>query len=148
MKDSPSKKSFGDYIRDRRIELRLTQQDVARKARVSQNFVAYLENGHRKPSTPMIRKLSEALGLPSDKLYFLARDEELQGVILFDAKEGQLHSDLSPILKALKNDRDLRDRHRISDEDIAMLAAIRGRGDIKTKEDYVFVLMSIRQVMR
>lgn len=141
------KEDFGKYIRNRRLELRLTQLEVAKKADVAQNFIAYLENGQRKPSTEMVRKLSEILQLPSDRLYFLAHEEDLQGVIAYD-REGGIRRKIPPVLTNLLNDRSLRARHRITEEEVEMLASIRGRGEIRTKEDYVFLLMSIRQVMR
>lgn len=140
------KENFSDYIKRRRIELGLTQQEVAKRAKVAQNFVTYLESDQRRPSTEMIKKLADILMLPSDKLYFLAHGAKLKGVIEFDQKG--LKAKISPVLAALKDDQELRERHQISDEEIDQLASIRGRGEIRSKDDYVFLLMNIRQVFK
>lgn len=138
---------FGDYIRKRRLELGMTQERVAKRLQVTQNFVAYLEKGERKPPTRLLRCLSEILSLPLDKLYLAARPE-VEEFIDFDAEKRKPTLRLPPALLALYGDKDLRDKHHITDADLDMLASIRARGDIRNKEDYIFLLLSLRQVMR
>lgn len=141
------KETFGSYIKKRRLELGLTQQEIAKKCGVAQNFIAYLENNHRQPSTEMIRKLGKILDLPSDKLYFLAHTE-LEGIIHYDYEKAELKNKTPPALMALKNDKKTRNRYHVTDDEIDQLASVRSRGEIRTKEDYIFLLMSIRQVFR
>jgi transcriptional regulator with XRE-family HTH domain len=142
------KENFGDTIRKRRLELDKTQQEVAQRIGVAQNFIAYLENNTRKPSVDMVKKLSDELKLPSDKLYFLANREELKGVVDFSNEEGKVNRKISPVLAALAKNRVLRDQYQITDAEIDQLSSIRGRGEISTEQDYVFLLMTIRQVFR
>jgi transcriptional regulator with XRE-family HTH domain len=65
-------KSFGRVIEDRRRELGLTQEMVAKKVGVKANYVGYLERGMRHPSQKVVERLSSALKLDSQDLYLLA----------------------------------------------------------------------------
>ena len=65
-------KNFGRVIEDRRRELGLTQETVAKKVGVRANYVGYLERGMRHPSQKVVEKLSGALKLDSQDLYLLA----------------------------------------------------------------------------
>jgi transcriptional regulator with XRE-family HTH domain len=48
-----------------RADKRLTQRDLAKKARVTQGYVAQLEIGIRKnPSIETLKRLAKALGVP------------------------------------------------------------------------------------
>ena len=137
--------TLGDYLRKRRLELDLTQAEVAKKVKVAQNFVAYLENDQRKPSHDLLKKLAEVLNLPSGRLYVLAHPE-MQEMISVEGE--RIQSKMSPALEDLRRDTDLRRQHAITDQEIDQLASIRARGEIRKKEDYVFLLMSIRQVFK
>jgi DNA-binding XRE family transcriptional regulator len=65
-------KSFGRVIEDRRRELGLTQEIVAKKVGVKANYIGYLERGMRHPSQKVVERLSGALKLDSQDLYLLA----------------------------------------------------------------------------
>ncbi|HXG20747.1 MAG TPA: helix-turn-helix transcriptional regulator [Methylomirabilota bacterium] len=65
-------KSFGRVIEDRRHELGLTQEMVAKKVGVKANYIGYLERGMRHPSQKVVERLSGALRLDSQELYLLA----------------------------------------------------------------------------
>ncbi|HEV8717910.1 MAG TPA: helix-turn-helix transcriptional regulator [Candidatus Binatia bacterium] len=65
-------KSFGRVIEDRRRELELTQEMVAKKVGVKANYIGYLERGMRHPSQKVVERLSNALKLDSQELYLLA----------------------------------------------------------------------------
>ncbi len=67
-----AEKSFGRVIEDRRRELGLTQEMVAKKVGVKANYVGYLERGMRHPSQKVVERLSSALKLDSQDLYLLA----------------------------------------------------------------------------
>lgn len=139
--------SFGDYIRKRRLDLDITQQEVAKKAGVTQNFIAYLESNKRKAPTWLIKRLGEILSLPLDTLYMSARPEA-EAFIDFDREKNTAKRKLAPALLALKLDTKLCSQHKVNDADIAMLASLKARGEIRSKEDYIFLLLSLRQVMR
>jgi transcriptional regulator with XRE-family HTH domain len=65
-------RSFGRIIEDRRRELGLTQEMVAKKVGVKANYIGYLERGMRHPSQKVVERLSNALKLDSQELYLLA----------------------------------------------------------------------------
>ncbi len=67
-----AEKSFGRVIEDRRRELSLTQERVAKKVGVKANYIGYLERGMRHPSQKVVEKLSTALKLNAQDLYLLA----------------------------------------------------------------------------
>src|SRR5713226_2070806 len=67
-----AEKSFGRVIEDRRRELGLTQEKVAKKIGVKANYIDYLERGMRHPSQKVVERLSSALKLDSQDLYLLA----------------------------------------------------------------------------
>ena len=52
-------------IKRLRIERGLTQVELAKKAKVTQTYVAKIEGGDRvNPSLPVLRRLAKALGVP------------------------------------------------------------------------------------
>jgi transcriptional regulator with XRE-family HTH domain len=65
-------KSFGRIVEERRHELALTQEMVAKKVNVKANYIGYLERGMRHPSQKVVEKLSTALKLDPQDLYLLA----------------------------------------------------------------------------
>ncbi|MGH7965426.1 MAG: helix-turn-helix domain-containing protein [Candidatus Binatia bacterium] len=67
-----AEKSFGRVIEDRRHDLGLTQEMVAKKVGVKANYIGYLERGMRHPSQKVVEKLSSALKLDPQELYLLA----------------------------------------------------------------------------
>lgn len=139
--------NFGDYLRAQRLKADMTQSQLAKKLEVSQNFVTYLEKGRRKPTNDMIRKLSRILSLSTDKLYFLA-NPDVTAMVEFDKEEGIVKRKRPPALEELMKDGELRRRNRITDEDISQLSSMKLRGEVRNKEDYLFLLLSIRQVLR
>jgi transcriptional regulator with XRE-family HTH domain len=67
-----AEKSFGRIIEDRRHELGLTQEMVAKKVGVKANYIGYLERGMRHPSQKVVERLSNALKLDPQELYLMA----------------------------------------------------------------------------
>lgn len=65
-------KNFGRVIEDRRHDLGLTQEMVAKKVGVKANYIGYLERGMRHPSQKVVERLSGALKLDPQELYLLA----------------------------------------------------------------------------
>lgn len=57
-------KSFGDKVRKLRKKTRLSQQDLAEKARLDLTSVNEIENGARSPMLKTIRKIASALNVP------------------------------------------------------------------------------------
>lgn len=71
-------------LKSLREEARLSQMDLALAAGVSQNMIAYIENGKRTPSLTTLLKLCNALNVNPEVLF---RNDE-SGI--YDIRE-QLH---------------------------------------------------------
>jgi len=74
-KGKMKKKTLGSVLKDRREFLRLTQRELAAKLGVKASHVAYLENGRRRPSLSLLRRLSTVMGLDSETIFLLAHPE-------------------------------------------------------------------------
>ena len=55
--------TFGEFIKDARIRLGLTQSEVGFKASVNQTFVGKVQRGEREPTLNVAIRLCDALGL-------------------------------------------------------------------------------------
>ena len=56
-------RSFGEFIRSRRMTLNLTQYEVASRAGTTQGYLCKVENGMREPTITLALKLCDVLGL-------------------------------------------------------------------------------------
>jgi transcriptional regulator with XRE-family HTH domain len=54
-------RALGDRIRERRVELGLTQADLAEKSDLHYTYIGSLETGVRNPSIDLIARLARAL---------------------------------------------------------------------------------------
>lgn len=59
---TPIQESFGKILRIRRLELKLSQEDLADKANLHFTYVSSTERGERNISLNNIEKLADALG--------------------------------------------------------------------------------------
>ncbi|MGW1159667.1 helix-turn-helix domain-containing protein [Streptomyces sp. NPDC002513] len=55
-------RELGRLIRDRRIELRLSQTELAERCGMKQPQISRFEAGGTVPTLPMLRRLARALG--------------------------------------------------------------------------------------
>lgn len=53
--------NFGDVIRERRLDLRLTQKELASLAGVTDSTILHLERGEAKPLLESVLKICKAL---------------------------------------------------------------------------------------
>jgi XRE family transcriptional regulator of biofilm formation len=64
-----SPKRLSTVIRKRREELGLTQEQVAKAAKVTKNYVTMLESGKRKnPSLVILKRIAVVLDVPVGRL--------------------------------------------------------------------------------
>ena len=59
---------LGEHIRALRINLGLSQQELARKIGTSQQHVSFIENNERLPSLKILRKIAETFQVTIDEL--------------------------------------------------------------------------------
>jgi transcriptional regulator with XRE-family HTH domain len=73
--------NIGHAIRICRSAKRLSLDELAENAGISQSYLSMMESGKRKPTLSSIEKVAKALGVPTPILLFLAADKgELQGL--------------------------------------------------------------------
>ncbi len=54
--------ALGQLVHDRRIELGLSQADLAERCRMKQPQISRFEGGGTVPTLPLLRRLAKALG--------------------------------------------------------------------------------------
>lgn len=59
---------MGSRVRERRTDLKLTQDELARELGVTHQHVSRIEGGHAVPSLELLVKLSGKLGMSTDYL--------------------------------------------------------------------------------
>jgi len=64
--------SLGEIIRQQRVTIPLTLQELADQARVSPSHLGRIERGERFPSARILRKIAKPLGFEEDELFTLA----------------------------------------------------------------------------
>ena len=58
-------------IRENRARLRMTQEELAKKAGVRRETIIYLEKGKYNPSLELAMKVAKVLGVKVDELFSL-----------------------------------------------------------------------------
>ncbi len=59
--DSPLHRAFIENVKARRLELDLTQEQVAKKLKIAQSSYAEIEGGRRTPTLESVEKVAKAL---------------------------------------------------------------------------------------
>jgi len=60
-----TKRTLGSAVREAPDGARMSQRELASAIGVKASHIAYIENGHRRPSISLINRMSETLGLDS-----------------------------------------------------------------------------------
>lgn len=63
-----SQEQFSQYLRRKRRELGLSQEDLADTAGFSTNYIAKLETGIREPGLKALKRLADALRVPRSEI--------------------------------------------------------------------------------
>ena len=134
-------RNFGHIIRERRRQLDLTQEEVARRVKTSTPYVGHLESGKRHPSDKIVTRLAEVLGLDRRELFFLANP--------------RAHALLSPEVSSTddsawddfrKNDQ-MRRVHNITNDEMEMLSRVALLGDVRSARDFIYILNTVRHAV-
>ena len=134
-------RSFGQVIRERRRQLDLTQEEVARRIKTSTPYVGHLESGKRHPSDKIVTRLAEVLGLNRRELFFLANP--------------RAHALLSPETEAVadsawddfKSNEQLRRIHNITSDEMEILSRVALLGDVRSTRDFIYILNTVRHAV-
>ena len=131
---------FGLITRERRVELNMTQEQVAEQVGVKPNYIGYLERGMRKPSDEICCRIADVLGLDRRGLFFLANPH--LRAILDPPDEPE-----SSAWDKFRADRMLHLRLEINEAEMALLESVNRLGEVRRPRDYLFVLSAVRQAL-
>jgi transcriptional regulator with XRE-family HTH domain len=134
-------RTFGQVIRDRRRQLDLTQEEVARRIKTSTPYVGHLESGKRHPSDKIVSRLAEVLGLDRRELFFLA-NPRAQALLT----QHQEVPDNSSWEDFRKNEQ-IRRLHNINNEEMEALSRVALMGEVRSQRDFIYILNTIRQAL-
>jgi transcriptional regulator with XRE-family HTH domain len=60
--------TFGENVRNLRLEKGWTQAELAKKLKRRQTEISDLENGHHAPSLATVEEVAKVFGVPANKL--------------------------------------------------------------------------------
>ena len=134
-------RNFGQVIRDRRRQLDLTQQEVARRIKTSTPYVGHLESSKRHPSDKVLSRIAEVLGLDRRELFFLANPRAVE---LLKTKEDGTGK---AAWEEFRKDDRIRRTYNITTDEMEMLSSVATRGDVGSPRDFVYILQTIRHAL-
>jgi transcriptional regulator with XRE-family HTH domain len=67
-------KHLGQAVRQHRELVRLSQEDLADRAKLDRTYVSGIERGKRNPTLDVLQRLSTALGVDLDVIFATARE--------------------------------------------------------------------------
>ncbi|MHB8383015.1 MAG: helix-turn-helix domain-containing protein [Candidatus Binataceae bacterium] len=134
-------RNFGQVIRERRRQLDLTQEEVARRIKTSTPYVGHLESGKRHPSDKIVTRLAEVLGLDRRELFFLA-NPRAQALL-----NPEPQTPASSAWEDFRKNEQLRRIHNISGEEMEMLGRVALMGDVRSPRDFLYILTTVRHAV-
>lgn len=134
-------RSLGQVIRERRRQLDLTQEEVARRIKTSTPYVGHLESGKRHPSDKIVTRLAEVLGLDRRDLFFLANPRAQ--ALLNPEPEAEANSSWEEFRK----NEQLRRIHAITPDEMEMLSRVALLGDVRSQRDFIYILNTVRHAV-
>ena len=133
--------SFGQVIRERRRQLGLTQEEVARGIKTSTPFVGHLESGKRHPSHKTLTRLAEVLGLDRRELFFFANPGALALV------SPDIKSKIDFSWDDFRKNEQLRRVHNIASDEMEMLSQVALLGGVPSSRDFIYILNTVRHAV-
>ncbi len=134
-------RNFGQVIRERRRQLDLTQEEVARRIKTSTPYVGHLESAKRHPSDKVVTRLAEVLGLDRRELFFLA-NPRAQALL-----NPEPETKTSSTWEEFKKNEQMRRIHNITSEEMDMLSQVALLGDIRAQRDFIYILQTVRNAL-
>jgi len=123
----------------------MTQSELAKRIGVQPNYIVYLEKGERKPSDRTVVKIADALDLNRGEIY-LAANPQVRQFLNVDDGNTVVRDALPGGLRRLSADEELRARLDITDDEIAAVAGVRFNGRVTTAEQYLTLILVMRDI--
>jgi len=135
-----TKRTLGSIVKEGRDGARMTQRELAAAIGVKASHIAYIENGHRKPSIALINRLAETLGLSAKELLVLAHPEVKQIVEGGSSARGG-----DGVWQRFSSNRALIKGHAINQAELKILKQVAMLGRVAHPGHFIFILNAIRQ---
>jgi transcriptional regulator with XRE-family HTH domain len=91
-----AKTGLGEIIRQQRVTIPLTLQELANLADVSPSHLGRIERGERFPSARILRKIAKPMGFEEDELFTLAGYLSPQSDIVSESRPSYSSGRLDP----------------------------------------------------
>jgi transcriptional regulator with XRE-family HTH domain len=135
-----TKRTLGSVVKEARDGARMTQRELATAVGVKASHIAYLENGRRRPSIPLINRLAETLGLSARELLVLAHPEAenmVEGRSRTTTRQGD-------VWQRFVSNKALLRRYEISRGELNVLKRVSMLNPVAHPEHFIFILNTIR----
>jgi transcriptional regulator with XRE-family HTH domain len=136
------KNAPGPLIKRQRDAFRLTQRELARKLGVKASHVAYIENGLRRPSLSLVRRLAETLGLDKQQLLLMTYPEAR---FLIAKPRAPVDPKGQDAWRQFSSNRALLSKYSVTPAELKILQQVSSLGRIAEPRNLLFVLNAIRQ---
>ena len=131
--------SFGRMIRDRRRQLELTQDELARRIRTSTPYIGHIESGKRHPSDEILTRMADVLGFDRRELFFIA-NPNARAILTPKSAVPETSS-----WEEFRRDGQLHQLHQINSRELDMLSQVAMMGEVRSSRDFIYILNTIRQ---
>ncbi len=139
------KTGLGQVLKQRRAVLGLTQRGLAAKIGVKASHVAYLENGRRRPSMSLLKRLADVLGLDKESIFLMAHPE---AKALLSPRHGEKPARTAEnAWRSFLSDRGLHVRYGVKPKEPRVLRQVNLLGKVSSPRQFLFILNSIRQAV-
>ncbi len=133
------KSSFGQMIRDRRRQLELTQDELARRIRTSTPYIGHIESGKRHPSDEILTRIADVLGFDRRELFFIA-NPNAKAMLTPKSEASEVSA-----WDEFRTDEQLHQLHQINPRELDMLSQVAMMGEVRSSRDFIYILNTIRQ---
>ncbi len=131
--------SFGQMVRDRRRQLELTQEELARRIRTSTPYIGHIESGKRHPSDEILTRMADVLGFDRRELFFTA-NPNARAMLIPKSEDAD-----SSAWDEFRKDQQLHQLHQINSRELDMLSQVAMMGEVRSSRDFIYILNTIRQ---
>jgi transcriptional regulator with XRE-family HTH domain len=136
-----TKRTLGSIVKEAPDGTRMTQRDLASAIGVKASHIAYIENGHRRPSISLINRLAETLDLKAKELLVLAHPEAKQ-IVEGDRPSAKKSDGAWP--RFVSNKALLR-RHAVTQGELKILKQVSMLEQAAHPGHFIFILNAIQQ---
>src|SRR5580700_2375212 len=117
-----SEETFGKVLKEARLALGLSQQDLACKLGVRASHVGYLEQGRRRPSLTLLNALADTLGVDKERLFLLSHPEAKE--LIRDSARRRSNSRRANAWRELLADKAVLTRNNVTPKELKVLSHI------------------------